>query len=215
MEAFFGAPQLDCFRPDVMTVLAEQLPAGALRLGQEIDRVEQTAGGVILHRLGEEPILADVAVAADGIRSAIRQQMNGDDHPMFSGMVAYRGVLDRKDAIDLHPLGLDRYWIGPDRHGVSYWLSRGERLAVTLAVRGAEPAEESWTVEAPTSEVLAYVEGWDAGLVERIRRCRTFIKSAVLRQGVRRSMVRSAANPIGRRRSRDGAHVRSGRFTGR
>jgi salicylate hydroxylase len=118
-------------------------------------------------------------IAADGIRSTVRARIFGDGAPVFSGMTAYRAVLDRQRALDLHPEGLDRYWIGPDRHGVAYWLSAGRRLAVTLAVRGAEPSEESWTAEAPPEEVLATVNGWDAGLRRRIGRCERFIKTAV------------------------------------
>jgi salicylate hydroxylase len=179
MEAHFGAPQLDCFRPDVISLILEHLGEDALTLGAHVQAVSQDEDGAALHFADGATVKADVVIAADGIRSGIRRQLLGDDHPEFSGMVAYRGILDRDRALDLHRVGLDLYWIGPDRHGVSYWLSSGQRLAVTLAVRGAEPATESWTNMAPTSEVLPLVTGWDDGLVERIRRCDAFIKTAV------------------------------------
>src|SRR5262249_9072992 len=47
-EAYFGAPQLDFFRPDLHRVLADALADGALQLGKQIGRVEQDDGGVTL-----------------------------------------------------------------------------------------------------------------------------------------------------------------------
>src|SRR5262249_40599416 len=43
MEAHFGAPQLDFFRPDLYRVLAARAP---LRLGARVARVDQDADGV-------------------------------------------------------------------------------------------------------------------------------------------------------------------------
>ncbi|HET6865982.1 MAG TPA: FAD-dependent monooxygenase, partial [Solirubrobacteraceae bacterium] len=122
---------------------------------------------------------ADVAVAADGIRSPIRQQLAGADQPEFSGTVVYRGVVAREHALDLHPNHVNYYWLGPYRHGVSYWISAGALLAVNCAAQHAEWARESWTLEAPAEEALEYFEGWDEALRERIRRCGTMLRGAV------------------------------------
>jgi salicylate hydroxylase len=174
-EAYFGTPQLDFFRPDLHRVLAAALPPGVLRLGARVAAVDDD--GAVLD--GGERVRADGVVAADGIRSPIRQQLVGREEPVFSGTVVYRGVIARAAGADLHPDETNRYWIGPYRHGVSYWISRGALLALNLGVQRADWSEESWTREVPAEEADALLDGWDEALRERVRRC-----GSVLRGGV-------------------------------
>jgi salicylate hydroxylase len=178
-EAHFGAPALDFLRSDLHRVLIGALPEGTIRLGTPVTEVEQDADGATLLTANGLRVRADAVIAGDGIKSAIRQQLVGADAPVFSGTVVYRGLLPRDRAIDLHPGPINRYWLGPYRHGVVYWISAGSLLAVNTAVQRAEWAEESWTAEASTDELLAYLGGWDRALLERIRRCSTLLRGAV------------------------------------
>jgi salicylate hydroxylase len=178
-EAHFGAPQLDFFRPDLHRVLADALPENVLQLGKPIERVDQDGHGVTLLAADGEFLRADVAIAADGIRSRIRQQLVGADEPVFSGTVVYRGVVPHESAIDLHPYRQNLYWIGPYRHGVSYWIAGLWLLAVNCGVEDAEWSRESWTLEAPPEEAAAAFEGWHPPLVERIKRVTTTLRGAV------------------------------------
>jgi len=178
-EAHLGAPALDFHRADLHRVLIDALPEGTIRLGTQVTSVEQDGDGAVLVGADGTRIRADAVVAADGIKSSLRQQLVGTDAPEFSGTVVYRGLLPRERARDLHPDRVNRYWLGPHRHGVVYWISAGNTLAVNTAVQHAEWAEESWTAEAPTEELLAYFEGWDPALLERIRRCSTLLRGAV------------------------------------
>jgi salicylate hydroxylase len=179
MEEHFGAPQLDFYRPDLHRVLLEALVPGTVVPGVAVESVEQTDEGVTVQLADGAEAQADVLVAADGIRSRIRQQLAGADQPEFSGTVVYRGVVQRDEALPLHPRHVNYYWLGPYRHGVSYWISGGELLAVNCAAQHAEWARESWTLEASADEALEYFEGWDEGLRERIRRCGTMLRGAV------------------------------------
>lgn len=179
MEKHFGAPQLDFFRPDLHRVLVDALPPGALQLGRRVLGVDQDASGVVLALADGARVRADVAVAADGIRSPIRQQLGGTDDPIFSGTVVYRGIARREDVAEIHPEHVNYYWLGPYRHGVCYWISGGDLLAVNCAVQHAEWSRESWTLETFGEEALRYFEGWHQPLLERMRRCPTMLRSAV------------------------------------
>jgi salicylate hydroxylase len=179
MEDHFGAPQLDFYRPDLHRVLLDALAPGTVTLGVAVKDVEQTDATVTLALADGTQVQSDVVVAADGIRSRIRQQLAGADEPEFSGTVVYRGVAQRKRMLDVHPHHVNYYWLGPYRHGVSYWISAGELLAVNCAAQHAEWSRESWTLEAPAEEALEYFAGWDEGLLERIRCCETMLRGAV------------------------------------
>jgi len=178
-EEHFGAPQLDFFRPDLHGVLTDALPPGALRLGTAVEGVDQDEHGVTVRMSGGDRLHAEVVVAADGIRSRLRRQLAGPDDPVFSGTVVYRGVVPRENAVDLHPERLNLYWLGPHRHGVSYWISAGRLLAVNCAVQDAAWSRESWTLEAPPDEALTAFDGWHPLLLEHIRRLRTSLRGAV------------------------------------
>jgi salicylate hydroxylase len=186
-EEYFGAPELDFFRPDLQRALFEALPPGIVRLGVRVVSVEQDDDGVTVQLHGGSSVRADAAVAADGIRSSIRQQFVGSDDPVFSGTVVYRGVVPREDAAELHPDRVNVYWLGPRRHGVAYWIAAGRLLAVNCAVQDAEWSRESWTLEASADEALAYFEGWHEPLLARIRCVRTMLRGAVF---VRRPLER-------------------------
>jgi 2-polyprenyl-6-methoxyphenol hydroxylase-like FAD-dependent oxidoreductase len=179
MEEHFGAPQLDFFRPDLHRLLLSVLPTDAVHPGAGVAAVEQDAHGVTLRLADGRTVAADIAVAADGVRSRIRQQFTGADAPAFSGTVVYRGVAPRESVLALHPEPVNFYWLGPYRHGVSYWISGGERLAVNCAVQHAEWSQESWTLTAPAEEALEYFDGWDEALRERMRACATMLRTAV------------------------------------
>ena len=179
MADHFGAPQLDFFRPDLHRILLERCALGSVHLGARVQGVQETDGGVVLTLADGARAEADVAIAADGIRSTIRRQLLGSDHPEFSGTVVYRGVANRDEVQELHPEHIDMYWIGPERHGVCYWISSARLLAVNCSVRNAEWSEESWTLESPMEEVLEHFEGWDERLLARIRACRSYLRSAV------------------------------------
>jgi salicylate hydroxylase len=178
-EAHFGAPQLDFYRPDLHRALADALPDGVLRLGVRVEGVEQDDSGVTVVAEHGERIRADAAVAADGIRSQIRRQLVGEDKPTFSNTVVYRGVVQRADVAHLHPDRLNLYWLGPYRHGVSYWIAGGSLLAVNCAVQDAEWSRESWTLKAPPEEAARAFAGWHAPLLERIMRVTTTLRGAV------------------------------------
>jgi salicylate hydroxylase len=178
-EAYFGAPQLDFFRPDLHRVLVDALPPGVLCLGTRVERVDEEGAGVVLTTAAGARIRADAAVAADGIRSRLRQQLVGAEEPVFSGTVVYRGVVPRRDVAGLHPDRLNVYWLGPYRHGVSYWISGGRLLAVNCAVQDAAWSRESWTLEAPADEAAQAFAGWHPPLLERIGRVRTLLRGAV------------------------------------
>jgi salicylate hydroxylase len=178
-EGHFGAPQLDFFLPDLHRVLAGAVPPETLRLGARVAGVDDRGGHVEVVLDGGERVHADAVVVADGINSTLRQQFVGADEPVFSGTVVYRGIAPYERVADLHPDLVDRYWLGPHRHGISYRISGGRMFAVNLGVQDAAWAQESWTLETTAAEAIETLEGWDGALLERFRRCDIVLRGAV------------------------------------
>ncbi len=142
IEARHGAPYRQIHRADMHAALL----GAARRAGVRI-RLSETATGhadraLLTDRGGVE---ADLAIGADGVRSALRRVVAPDAAPTFSGHVAFRG-LARADRL---PDGLVRpcatVWMGPRRHFVHYFLRDGTLVNFVAVIERPDWTEEGWT----------------------------------------------------------------------
>ena len=160
-ERTFGAPYYHLYRPDLLAVLAESLPAGVVRLGHRCVTVAQDADAVALTFDNGASVRAPVVIGADGIHSTIRTLVLGPESPRFSGSLAYRGLVP---AERLAHLGLPRYsngWLGPGRHFVHYYVGAGGRLMNFVAIVPAgDWRVESWSATGEVADALAEFDGW-------------------------------------------------------
>lgn len=83
------------------TVL-ERLGPDSVVTGRRCTGVDQDENGVTLHFQDSnnsaqlEPVRADIAIACDGVNSAIRRQFYPDENLVFTGINAWRGVTKHK-----------------------------------------------------------------------------------------------------------------------
>jgi salicylate hydroxylase len=100
---------------------------------------------------------ADALVAADGVRSVIREKMFNDP-PRISGHVVYRAVVPVAEMpLDLQ-INAPVVWAGPDCHLVHYPLRDGQQYNLVVTFHSRD--EEEWGVtDGSKEEVLSYFEG--------------------------------------------------------
>jgi 2-polyprenyl-6-methoxyphenol hydroxylase-like FAD-dependent oxidoreductase len=160
-ERTFGAPYYHLYRPDLLSVLAEALPPGVVRLGHRCAAVAQDESTVTLTFDTGATARAPVVIGADGIHSTIRALVLGPESPRFSGSIAYRGLVP---AERLAHLRLPRYsngWLGPDRHFVHYFVGAGARFLNFVAIVPAgDWRVESWSATGEVADALAEFDGW-------------------------------------------------------
>jgi len=161
-EARWGAPYLHVHRADLLAALTNAAEAagatirGASRVSGFVIRPE----GPVLRLAGGERLEGDLAIGADGIRSALRAQINGPEDPKFSGQIAWRGLIPA----DRLPPGLvapeATVWAGEGRHLVTYYL-RGGALVNFVAVEEREAwTAEGWSAEGDPDELRYAFAGW-------------------------------------------------------
>jgi salicylate hydroxylase len=162
-EAFrrrFGNPYAVIHRADVHTALlsgAQESGRIEIKTSTTVQRVEQDAEGVTVFDAsgGEHRGLA--LIAADGVKSAVRGQLVGDD-ARVSGHVVYRAVVERKDFPADLQWNAASIWVGPDCHLVHYPLRGGEQYNVVVTFHSRE--RETWGVrEGSRDEVQSYFDG--------------------------------------------------------
>ena len=158
--ARFGNPYAVIHRADVHFSLLE----GAQETGQieiftntRIARVEQDGQAVTVHAADGRSFRGAALIAADGVKSVVREQFVGDP-ARVTGHVVYRAVVDKKDFPDELKWNAASIWVGPNCHLVHYPLRGGEQYNVVVTFHSRQ--QEQWGVtEGSKEEVQSYFQG--------------------------------------------------------
>ena len=164
VRAIYGAPYLRLHRWDLqhaMITRLAQIAPGALRLGCHVEKLVSRDANVELHFAGGGVETADIVVAADGIRSSIREALFNPAPPVFSGFVAWRGLVD---TAKLPPrLCESAVAFGQGRHINRYLVRRGELLNFVAVAHRDQWEAEGWNIPAPLDEFLEEFSSFDEG----------------------------------------------------
>ena len=172
----YGAPYLRLHRWDLQHAMIRRLAQtapGALRLGACVDQVELRNDEVALRFADGRSAMADVVIAADGIRSTLRELLFNPEPPVFTGYVAWRGLVDTAD-LPSH-LRESAVAFGQGRHINRYLVRRAELLNFVAVAQRTQWEAEGWTIPAPLDEFLEEFSSFDEGT-------RTVISRPVLGQ---------------------------------
>jgi salicylate hydroxylase len=159
-EALYGAPHITIHRADLLAVIAADFPADRVHLGHRLVGLADRGAAVEAWFENGARISCDVLVGADGIHSAVRAALFGEEDPRFAGCVAYRGLVPAERIADL---GLElgsQSWVGPGAHLVHYPVSRGRLLNFVGWTEHDRWNREDWTDRATIAQALAAFEGW-------------------------------------------------------
>ena len=159
VEAQYGAPYIHLHRADLHGLLADALEAaqpGAIRLGHQLARIASDADRAELHFRNGAQASAAVAIGADGVKSIVRDALFATQPPLFTGQVAWRGVLPRAALpADVQALA-PGIWIGEKRLFMRYPI-RDWRLVNYVAFVNMEGwEEEGWAIPSTREELLGH-----------------------------------------------------------
>jgi salicylate hydroxylase len=165
----YGAPHYLIYRPDLLAALAAALPGGVMSLGCRAIAVSQDDASATVSFADGGEASGDFIVGADGIHSVVRSALFGPDKPVFSGTVAYRGLLPAAKVRHLQIPNTSTKWWGPvpDHHLVHYHIAGGDLVNVV----GIVPEEwhtESWTARGAVPDFAAAFAGFHRPVPELI-----------------------------------------------
>lgn len=131
-----GNPYAVVHRADLHGTLLEFCRASGLvdlRTRHRAERYEQDGTTVRLHCSDRAPIEGAALIAAEGLRSPIREQMVEDGDPRVSGHTTYRSVIPTERMPEDLRWNAATLWAGPRCHIVHYPLKGGSvfNLVVT------------------------------------------------------------------------------------
>ncbi|AKJ28701.1 salicylate hydroxylase [Caldimonas brevitalea] len=156
----FGNPYAVIHRADVHRSLLDGARAtGRIEISTstQVQHVEQSEAGVTVIDARGHRHHGIVLIAADGVKSTVRQQYVGDA-ARVSGHVVYRAVVDKRDFPEDLQWNAASIWVGPNCHLVHYPLRGGEQYNVVVTFHSRE--QEAWSVrEGSREEVQSYFQG--------------------------------------------------------
>jgi 2-polyprenyl-6-methoxyphenol hydroxylase-like FAD-dependent oxidoreductase len=88
----FDVPAVCMRRSDLVSILLSELPRECLRLGWELERLEQRDRRVRLYFKNDRLEEHDAVIGADGIRSKVRSELFGVSEPIYRGYTVWRGL---------------------------------------------------------------------------------------------------------------------------
>jgi len=145
-------------RADLLALLAGQLPPGTVRTGHRCTGFRQDDHGATAVFADGTTATADVVIGADGIHSVLQGFVVAPAEPVFSGVVAYRGLVPR---LAEYPDGAIRMWMGEGRHFLVFPVRAGQLLNYVGFVQTATAVRESWSASGDPAALAAYFDGWD------------------------------------------------------
>jgi salicylate hydroxylase len=145
-------------RADLLALLAGQLPPGAVRTGHRCTGFRQDAGRATAVFADGTTATADAVIGADGIHSVLQGFVVAPAEPVFSGVVAYRGLVP---CLPEYPAGTMRMWVGEGRHFLVFPVRAGQLLNYVGFVPSETAVRESWSAPADPVALAAHFEGWD------------------------------------------------------
>ena len=109
---------------------------------------------------------SELFVACDGIRSEFRQKYFLNDEPKFSNLIAWRGIVSKKN-LSNHSLWNEiNIHLGPDGHIVHYPISKGEEINFVAIKKQKKWEKESWISEGNKIELLSDFNSWNDTVME-------------------------------------------------
>ncbi|KAK5118006.1 hypothetical protein LTR62_004050 [Meristemomyces frigidus] len=159
--------QAPCARSDLLDMLrgaVEERGAARLHTGKKCMGVEDLEKGVRLRFADSLTAEADLVIGCDGIHSALRNQFVVDK-PVFSGQIAYRGVVPTKSLPNWPFESWSVLWSAKHRHFLVFPIARNEELNVVAFITKPEKevadVKESWTSICDRKDVYADFKGFD------------------------------------------------------
>lgn len=170
-QATYGAPYATIHRADLQALLhrAAQSAGVDLRLGQSVQGWQGSEAALQVNTAQGLSLLASALIGADGVWSAVRQQLLGDAPARFTGHLAYRALMAQAD-LPAH-LRSDQVtvWMGPRLHVVHYPVRSGQWLNLVAIVHGAKPEQsQDWDQAGQTQALMQAMGAVGRDLHERL-----------------------------------------------
>ena len=147
-------------RADLVDMLAGALPAGTVHAGHRCTGFDQDDDTARVSFANGATVEAEIVIGADGIHSELRPHVFASSQPVFSGSVAYRGLVAHERVPDW-PTDRWQMWLGKGRHFLAFPVRAGKLINYVGFVPSDEEMKESWSAPGDPEILRQAFAGWD------------------------------------------------------
>jgi salicylate hydroxylase len=147
-------------RADLIEILASALPKGVVHTGHRCIAFEQESDVARLTFANGASAEADIVIGADGIHSELRPDVFALSEPVFSGSVAYRGLVAHERIPDW-PTERWPMWLGKGRHFLAFPVRAGKLINYVGFLPTDQEMKESWSAPGDADILRRAFAGWD------------------------------------------------------
>jgi salicylate hydroxylase len=165
-------------RADLVNMLANALPAGTVHTGHRCTSFEQDDKTARVSFANGASVEADIVIAADGIHSELRPYVFASSRPVFSGSVAYRGLVAH-ERIAHWPTDRWQMWLGKGRHFLAFPVRAGKLINYVGFVPTDEEMKESWSAPGDPDVLRLAFAGWDPRIDQLLKEIRVTFRWAL------------------------------------
>ncbi|WP_039017912.1 FAD-dependent monooxygenase [Halocynthiibacter namhaensis] len=167
--ARWGERHLQVYRPDLIEALRARLcevSPNVLTTGARVAQYAQDENSVTVTLETGERLSADLLVAADGVRSRVRNQMFGGDAPVYTGNTAWRAVVPADRLGELVPPPTGCIWAGDRKHAVTTRMRKGNLINFVGIVETEnplhddQPGRDGWRQSGTQAQALQDFGSW-------------------------------------------------------
>lgn len=175
MPAKFGSPYWTVHREDLHAALVTQVRARPdIRVTHDAEVMSAASGAKAagVQTQDGRTLLGKAVIGADGLRSAVRNEVSGPASLAPTGKSAFRSVVQASSLPTALTEGGTHIWLTPDAHVVHYPVRGGKEMAVVVIAKspfGGEgwshdaqigPALRDVALAAPLSGLLQSAPQW-------------------------------------------------------
>ncbi len=165
-------------RADLVEMLAKTLPNGTVHTGHRCTSFEQRGEIARVSFANGAVAEANVVVGADGIHSVLRPYVFPPSQPVFSGSVAYRGIV-RAELVRDWPAEAWLMWLGKAKHFLAYPLRAGALINYVGFVPADAAMKESWSAPGDPDALRREFADWDPRIGALLRHVHKTFRSAL------------------------------------
>lgn len=145
-------------RADLLDTLISHIPEDQLHLNHRLTEIIDHGHYSELKFANGKTVEADIVVAADGIRSPIREKVFGQQHnPIYSGYIAHRVLIPFEDALGMaSEENILRIYVDGDNSFYLLPLQNRRQVSVDITV----PGEFAWRPDLTKEQILDSIKGF-------------------------------------------------------